>query len=339
MERLNNKEYSNIESNSLRELLQQKQIELDQTLLDLGEELELWNLRLEHVANDPESTEESLGQLAQEAVMSLDQRWPFHGDKIHVTGRWLVADYTLSNDTMTFPMVEQDAFNIVNSNGFSVFEAVNGEPRVGLSFAYNQIPILSASIQGSLTMLTYANPADVSLYYVQPGDKESLKPDTSDLGDQITYYDQLLFLHYHNNKSEFYRKSARHQQQFLQRVTDTISESLPAPLSGYRAMCEQVEVPYVYRRVSDANGSKWQRVKARDADSMLLNGVVEGVGILETADLSRHRPLRNKQELVDPNAGICLILQVDQCSVPDIFNNQPVYVPLRLASDLELVVP
>ena len=166
MERQRKNEKVTTESNSLRELLQGKQLELDETLLGLSEEVELWNLRLEYAADADDQSEEALARLAQQAVNSLDERWPFHGDKIHVTGRWFVTDYTMTNDTMTFPMVEQDAFNIVKSNGFSVFQPTDGAPKVGLSFAYNQTAILSAAIQGSLTLLTYANPTDVSLYYV-----------------------------------------------------------------------------------------------------------------------------------------------------------------------------
>ena len=122
-------------------------------------------------------------------------------------------------------------------------------------------------------------------------------------------------------------------------MTDTISDTLPGPEHGYNAICEQVEVPYIYRRVTDGSGNKWQRVKAADSEPILLNGVVEGVGILESIELTSQKPLRSKQELVDPNAGICLILKVEECSIPDVFNSHPVYVPLRLASEIELAVP
>jgi len=61
--------------------------------------------------------------------------------------------------------------------------------------------------------------------------------------------------------------------------------------------------------------------------------------VLEVANLVKNVPIRNKDELVDADAGLCLIMQIDECSIPDIFNNQPVYLPVRLASQLELAAP
>ncbi|HAC55969.1 TPA: hypothetical protein DCF80_00565 [Candidatus Saccharibacteria bacterium] len=340
MDRRRVKQEISPETNSLRELLEGRQTELNDLLEELGPELAAINGHIDEVARSmDQNRDDVVRQLARDAVNHLDKKWPFYGDVMHVTGTWYVTNFELDRESMHFPMVRQDAFNSVQSNGFAVFSPEDGPPRVGLSFAYDSIPLMLGAVQGNVTLLTYADPSDVSIYYVRPQKKEELKSDTSTLANELTLHDRLLMLHYHDANSEFYRRPARKQLEFLTRMTDTVNSSLPSPYNGYKAKCEQAEVPYVYRRITDGLGDKWQKVAASGDDPLLVAGYVEGVGVLEVANLVKNVPIRNKDELVDADAGLCLIMQIDECSIPDIFNNQPVYLPVRLASQLELAAP
>lgn len=325
-------------NNSLRGRLESIQMEFDSTLMELSEEVDTWNLKLEHASRSSGGSHTNkLRQLAQEALNNLDAKWPFFHDEIHVSGKWYVPQISLSHSQFNFAMQKAEAFNIVRSNGFQVFEAQEDTPRIGLSFIVSDLPIYSAAVQGNFSILSFADLKDVSLLYIRPNETESLQPDMSDLAERMVYYDQLLKLHYQNHNSEFFRKNGRQQYRFLTHVTDKINESLPAPQNGIKSVCSQVEVPYVYHRVHDVTGSKWQRVISADNENILMAGNIEGIGILDMSELDIHKPLRSKDQLVDPDSGICLILQVEECSIPDIFNSQPVYVPIRSAKTVEIL--
>ena len=163
--------------------------------------------------------------------------------------------------------------------------------------------------------------------------------DLEPLYDNIQYYDNLLMLHYESGNSDFYRKSAKQQKKFLFEVVDKISDHLPSPEFGVKAKCSSVTTPYVYRRVEQGPQRMWQRISSSDGEPMMLSGDVEGVSILESPELDGGTPLRGRDQLIDPEAGICMVLRVEECSIPDIFNNQPVYVPMRKAEEIELAVP
>lgn len=328
------------EKQNIRELLESKQNELDRVLEEISVEIEMWNLQFQEIAeSSAKDRERKLSDLAQEAVVSLDTKWPFSGDSMHVSGRWYEPELVLDNSSLNFPMHEAEAFSIVRSNGFSVLEKEDRPPTVGLSFEFAELPLMSCAIQGNLSLLTYADPNEVSLYYTRPNLAPSHVTDLEMLGERLVYNDHLLMMHYHDSNSEFYRKSARHQKKFLYSVIDNVSDALPSPEFGEQAECSQVEAPYVYRRVGVGDGLEWQRVKSFDDQPILMSGKIHGVGILESTELDHDKPFRSKTELVDPNAGICLVIQVDQCSIPDIFNAQPVYIPLRIATDLQIAVP
>lgn len=325
---------------TVRELLDVKQAHLDHVMFDLAEEVEVWNLRLAEVSQESdESKDATLANMAQEATVSLDKKWPFMGDYIHVSGSWYVPKVEIGGSTIQFPMDKKEAFNVVRSNGFSVFEKPDGAPTVGLSFIINDIPLTSAAVQGNLTLLTYADIQDVSMYYARPQDiRGEYSTRLDQIGQCISYYDSLLMLHYHNKNSEFFKKSVKQQKRFLNEIVDGISDSLPMPGFGEIAKCEQVTTPYVYQRVESNGRSFWEKITAPDGENLMLSGNIDGVGILEATELDHGKPLRDTSELVDPYAGICLVLRVEQSSIPDRFNNYPVYVPLRPADELEIAV-
>jgi hypothetical protein len=261
-------------------------------------------------------------------------------DLMHVSGNWYETRFKTDNATIQFPMEHAEAFHLAPSNGFSVFEPEDRPPTIGLSFVAGNVPIMSAAIQGNLTVLNYALPNDISLYYARPAESEEVVTmDLEPLYDNIQYYDNLLMLHYESEHSDFYRKSAKQQKKFLLDVVDKISDHLPSPEFGVKAKCSAVTTPYVYRRVETNTQRMWQRVTSADGEPILLAGDVEGISILESPELDGGTPLRSRQQLVDREAGICMVLRVEECSIPDVFNNQPVYVPMRMAEEIELAVP
>lgn len=301
----------------------------------------MWNLRMADLAaRDDEPALLELREVAREATYSLDSKWPFMHDQLHVSGSWYSTRFATTNTSIEFPMEREEAFNILPSNGFSIFEPEDCPPMIGLSFVVKDIPIISAALQGHLTVLNYALPHEVSLYYARPHNAEqTIAADLETLHQNIQYYDNLLMLHYENTSSDFYRRSAKQQKKFMLDIVDRISDSLPAPEYGVRAKCETVTTPYVYRRVEQGGQRMWQKISSSDGGSMMLSGDIDGVSVLESSELDHGKPLRGKDELVDVDAGICLVLQVEQCSIPDIFNNQPVYIPMRQAEEIEIAVP
>lgn len=326
------------ETKTARETLIEKQFELDTVLTAVSEEIEFWNLRFEQMAKDEsEQGQMALNTLAAEAISSLDQQWPFMGDHIHVSGSWYVPDINITPTSINFPPARQEAFSIVESNGFAIFDETGAAPKVGLSFEIATVPIVSAMAQTKFSFLAYANPSEVSLYYVRPGADNLQATDLGEFGDKMTLYDSLLHLSYNNDNSDFYRKSIARQKHFLQGIADAVSDTLPSPELGQGAVCNQVDVPYFWRHVQDHRGYTWQKVAAEDG-SMLLSGDIMGIGILELSELDTGRPIRSRSDLVDPDAGLCLIMRIEQPTIPDTFNNAPVYVPLRVADEAEIAI-
>ncbi len=324
------------EFNGVREMLEYKQAHLDTTLEGLSEEIESWNEKLTLAkAYGDMSRNEIWKKLATEAVNSLDKQWPFMNDYLHVSGIWYVPQLSLSSDGIEYPMYQSQAFNTVRSNGFQVFQEDYEPPRVGLSFAVSELPVANAALQGRLDLLTYADPKDINLIYARPNQTQGTLSDPDKIHNGLLYYDNLLYLHYHSDNSKFFDKPVEQQKKFLTQVIDTVSDLLPSPEFGDNAVCEEVIVPYVYQ-YQGSTGAKhiWKKFSGVDNEHIILSGRIDGISILEAPIVTGGKPLRSKNELVDSDASICLVLNVDQCSMEYKFDGQPVYVPLRLVESI-----
>lgn len=328
---------------SLRERQSQRQAEMETCLLDLSEEIEVWKLRLDEFADgDSPEQVQRFNELASQAIVSLDQKWkPFYGDTLHVSGQWYTPELASNGSSLHFPMIKREAFNVFPNNGFMV---MNGDqkPRIGLSFVLGRMPLRSPAMQGDIDVLAFADINEVSLMYVHPSPQKTKR--TSEkvnhrFVESVSLYDGLLDLHFSSPNSEFYRQSLTHQKRFLTDIVNNLNNFLPSPEYGEPALCDSVIAPYVYRRVLTDDCPAWEKIAA-DNGPIIMKGRVECIDLLETVKLDSGQPFRSQEQLVDKNAGVCLVLAVEACNVADrIFSDQPVYVPLRPAESLCLRVP
>jgi hypothetical protein len=326
----------------IRNVLEQKQQELDTTLAGLADEIEFWNLKFSDITSEDEQQQRiAWSRLTNEAIRSLNGKWPFKNDYLHVSGSWFVPNATITGESISYPMERQEAFAVVESNGFSVVKIDDRAPQVGMSFvAVGEQTIQTPALQGTFDFLTFADPREVSLIFARPANEESQSTDIAKLHEKLMFYDNLLYLHYHSENSKFFDKTAAEQKKFLVKVIDEISEVLPSPEYGKQAVCEEIIVPYVYRLMADEDrGWCWHRIRSQDGESLMLAGTVDGISVLEASLVSNGHALRNENDLVDEESSVCLVVSVNQSSIPDVFNGQPVYVPLRLAEHVELAVP
>lgn len=320
-----------------RERTELRQTELDGLLEDLRDELDTWNLRIEYAIESGD--EEKVDPIVAEAVASLDQKWPFHSHEFLISGTWHVNEVRSVPNGIAYNMREQEAFDVKPSNGFAVYRTEpNTYPRVGLSFIYKHLGLQNAALQGNFDILAFADPSKISLSYVRPNANELANIEVASVTEQIEYYDKLLELHYSWGNSEFYRKSDKQQRKFLLDVVDKINDALPSPESGLSILCDFVDIPYVYRHVEDKEGLRLQKLSAKCDDSIMLEGIIHGFTVLEVVNTNTDGPIRTPSQLVEPGAGICMILEVNDGNIPDDYRGQPLFVPIRVADTFNIDV-
>lgn len=330
------------EAATLREHLSNRQQELDDTLEQLSEEIEMWQLMLYEASKDTseEGTDKQV-MITNEAIRSLDSKWPFSNSMIHIAGKWAVTKLSRGRSSIEFPMVEQDAFLTAQSDGFTVR---NDEgvpyPTIGLSFTLGGLFFNNAALKTSMIPLGFAVPSEVSLTYVKAeNDADVYNGEAEYFHAALQATDMILDSIYNDKDSEFYELPADKQQRLIYELIDRASDILPAPEFG-TASCDNVTVPYVYRRMESEDGSGYfERITSDDDEHMMLSGHIEGTCVLEAVGLSKPWPLTSREDLVDPEAGICLIMRVSESTVPDAFDHKPIYVPVRQASELTISAP
>lgn len=320
-----------------REHIEQMQAAFDTELEHVLEELHVWNFRLATAyAEDQQTGENTHLEIAQLAKNDLDEQWSYYGDWVMVSGFWDVNRPEISNRGIMYnETFDEPVFNPAMSNGFEVEVKEDAAPEVGFSFKVGQAALANKSVHGSLEFLAFARPEKATFSFA----RKSVELDSphEQLVEAVHYYDGLLKLYTHE-PSDFYRKSSRLQQKFFESLINDLTDTITAP--PYVTLCQYAEVPYVYRRgkeeSSDGKGLSLEYIE-EDTD-ILLSGVVRGVTILDTL-YATDEPLRSKDDLVDPEAGICFIVTASEGSLDDDWiDERDFIVPARLIKDLDIVI-
>jgi hypothetical protein len=326
----------NLETPSPREKVEQMQAAFDIDIIRTIEEVRVWNDRLVAAYSEDRKTgDETHLQLALQAKNELDEQWSYYGDWIMVSGVWDINRPTISSEgILNHLSVDEPVFSPAMSNGFEVEVREAQPPVVGFSFKVGTSQIIDKHLYGKIDSLAFAthNKAAFSLAR-KSAELESPK---EQLVDAVHYYDGLLKLYTHQ-PSDFYRKPAKVQQRFFQKIIDDLSETITIP--SYATLCQYAEVPYVYRRGKDIGPDGELSLEyITDDTNIILSGLVRGVTILDTL-YATDKPLLGKDDLIDPDAGICFIVAPHEGSLHDSqVDERDLIVPARLIKQLDIVI-
>lgn len=321
-----------------REKVEQMQGAFDAEVELILEELQVWNFRLATAyAEDAETGGETCQQLATLAKNDLDERWSYYGDWIMVSGVWDVNRPEIFHQGITYSeSLDEPVFSPVMSNGFEIDVSEGVAPTAGFSFKVSYCNLSNKYMHGNLEILAFARPEKATFSFARKA-VEMESPDEQ-LVDAVHYYDGLLQLYTHQ-PSDFYRKPARVQQQFFEKLIDDLTETITAP--PYVTLCQYAEVPYVYRRgrenFADDLSLSLEYIEPKGT-SVILSGAVRGVTILDTLYAS-DKPLRSKDDLIDADAGICFVVAASEGSLDGTqVDERDFLVPSRLIKELDIVI-
>jgi hypothetical protein len=335
---MSEKQSSHSEEMTPREKVEQMQGAFDTELDNILEELQVWNFRLATAyAEDKETGEETHLQLALAAKNELDEQWSYYGDWVMVSGLWDVNRPEITNRGIIYnESIDEPIFGPVMSNGFEIEVNEDSAPVAGFSFKVSYCNLSNKYMHGNLEVLAFARPEKAAFSFARKA--VELESPKEQLIDAVHYYDGLLQLYTHQ-PSDFYRKPARVQQQFFEKLIDDLTETITAP--PYVTLCQYAEVPYVYRR-GRGHGPNEPKLSLEyiqpHGTSVMMSGTVKGVTILDTLYAS-DQPLRSKEDLIDADAGICFIVAASEGSLDDEqVDERDFIIPSRLIKDLDIVI-
>lgn len=321
-----------------REIVENLRAQFDSELEGAVVALELWNLRLQDAFAQctPENARE-IFLLAHEAKKDMDINWSYYGDSLMVSGRWDVTEAQETHTGIEYRILEnRPVFGLAVSHGFEIDFRPGSAPQVGFSFKHSQASFANRYIHGRAELLSFARMGDVSLSLARKSERlETISP--SEMLKTVQHYNDLLQLHT-DAPSDFYQKPASEQQQFLHSIINDLSDRIFTP--PYITICEDIDVPYLYRRLEQEHSSDNTigLETVRKDEGLKFSGRLIGVTILDTLFPLEHT-LSSKDDLLNPDAGICFIVTV---SAHDTADSEPyqqdLLVPSRALKHVKLSI-
>jgi hypothetical protein len=225
--------------------------------------------------------------------------------------------------------VRRETFTTATSLGFEVqMHDQNQPPRVGLLFNLGRHAISASYLRGVYDVLAVGALDDLSLTYLAPP-----KPSNEQLVQQSTRVlldaNKKLRQAYARPNSDFYRLGHADQQAFVGTLIEEVTSAMCAEAYPSYVLAE---VPFVYIRQPDQQRRFFRRVAVPEGK---LAGWVETASVLELQKLDA-APLARKRELLDPDAGICLVCRLPNADEVAKFGTTDVFIPTGRCRSLKL---
>lgn len=314
------------------------QQDVNDTLAKLQLEIEMGNATLiDLYENNPEEC----GEFAAGIIDYLDNTWGYVGDRFMVFGKWLEPAIATDQRGILTQLQEKEAFRPAVSNGFTVHIPEHREdaaPIIGMSFNLGNCSISSSSIQGHFELLAFADPKDISLHYMRPGEDDLVSSKKGEVKRSIRQADALLDLYTRHKSSSFYREDAKKQQTFLRAVTTIVDNALPAPDSLDRAILYNANPSRIYATQEDNSLITIQSKKKKNP--LIVTGDIVGVTTLDTIvhpDRDIKKPYESPDELIVAKSGLMLVIRPrwTNINLPRA-ENSDILVPSRALKKLPL---
>ena len=314
---------------------------LDLCMEEMADAVNMWNLNLRVAAEDEDS--ETVNRLAGDALDTLNDKWQFFRDMMIVSGSWYQPKQQLVTDEgIMFQHEKTDVLHAARSMGFRVVRAgVNSEwPQICMAFSTGQsVNLAEAGVDAKIDFLSYARINEISLTYMRPDTAELLTTDMGEFVERLSYYDSLLELHTHSPMSEFYNVNAKTQRQFFESVLKEMDDVMPSPSDWDVASVNFMRVPRLYA-ISPVRHTDLEIYAHPDGAMHELSGRILGFTVLDLHRNENEFPLRSAADLIDKDAGLCLIVEVgeENINMQLTGSSAQFLVPVRSASAMSVVV-
>lgn len=302
------------------------QSDVEDTLAQLQVEIEYANTRLAELYNsDPEAA----GEYATEMIEFLDKEWGYNDCLFMVTGTWHFPVVGYDGETVKVVQSVGPAFSTCRSNGFIVkpIEMDDGEelPRIGMSFKFPPISISTPSFQGILEPLAFAELNTISLQFMRPGTLEVVSSDPDEIRAAAAHADTLLGHHIKNPDSDFYKQSAKEQEEFFQGIFDIVENSLPDPSALDYAYIYDVIPQAIYFKDKDG----LRAAVATGTQKPVITGRILGTSTVDIWKDGFGKQYKNPVELSAVASGLCYIVELHSANFPIGDSMRQALVPIR----------
>ncbi|MCB9819794.1 hypothetical protein H6796_00590 [Candidatus Nomurabacteria bacterium] len=315
------------------------QEDVNNTLGKAHEVIEVANAML---ADKYSNNSSDLNESVVEVIERLNSIWDYDGDIFHITGKWHEPVVDVSEDGILVSHRKGEAFNSTVSNGFmvKVIEDEHGitRPVVGLSFIEGAAPYFSPAMRGNFNILAFAEPREVSLQYMRPGDSSVVSSELTEVGETIMRADSLLRLYTSHAGSELFRQSAKKQEEFFRSIIDQVDEALPSPETFDRVVLNEVKSTLLCVKPSGASDLAY--VYPPDDSLFVITGSVVGVTITDVLKDGFGKRYKSPDEMESAEEGLSLIVKPDgvNFNLPDELEGCDLIMPLSTIIKLEMTV-
>lgn len=311
------------ESSHPRAYVAESQRSVDELLVGLQDQIDVVNFRLGLLEPDDD---EALDKVGFEAIGELDRQWPFHNHDFAVQGCWYGKRVDASAQGIRYSDLEKtEAFQTATSDGFGISMREDGTPFIGLGFHIDGFSGGSNHYRYRFEIVNVADPREISMTYVRPP-HDFASALAANAHKSLLLYDNLLRIHL-GDKSDFFRVSRRRQHRFVTNLLDDANNEITAPGTSIQASMKRLKVAYVRTDISTPYGYDKLTPNA-DKKAFKLGGMVLGVTMLEKELLENHK-IASAQQLIDPESGLCLIVDPDRLKVAGKKQPGVVLVPVR----------
>lgn len=314
------------------------QLDVNRVLGEFATEIAATNVVLADLyCTDPEAA----GEYSTNIVEYLDDRWGYQNDEFMVVGKWYEPIIEMTDEGVLSRHVKTEAFRVVRSNGFMVkpteLEGTDDEvPRVGLSFIVSTIGMSTPSIQGNVQVLGFAEPEEISLQYMRPGDTSVVSSSLSEVGETLVRLDSLLLLHTRHGDSSFYRQSQKKQQSFIRSVIDSAAEVLPSPETKDQLLLDGIKTLAIH--VKSSGTKEVSHLYAKElSQPFLISGEVLGVTLPDILEHGFEKKYDSPDDFIAAGEGLGLIVEPHETNVDlSKFENPICVIPIRAVRKLVL---
>ena len=273
---------------------------------------------------------------AQQVIEYLNKKWGLLGEEFFISGTWYEPNVAISNEGIVVHHSLEEVCRAVKSNGFSVKSIEEhdtpGVPQIGMSFIVGQKTISTPALQGRYQALGFADPNEISLYYLRPLSPEVVSSSADEVKQTIERADSIFRIYTSHPDSTFYNQSAKKQQEFFRTIFDLVDSSLPSPETRDQAyLTEALVDKYLKTR-----GSEIAVVSAQEGKKIKMTGLIHGITIPEFTREDYQKQYTTPDELQSSETGLCLIVEVP---LPDSGSGtELILVPCRHIDNVEITI-
>ena len=320
-------EYENTSAET-RRLVNEK---LDSLVADVN----IANLYIsENYSKNPEETY----RYALGAVEYLNDQWGDEENIFLVSGKIDVpyVQYDLKSINITHQ--SKEVFTALCTTGFELIppdEEAMADPKIKLAFLLKSSELNLPYMKGDVSFFAYANPNEISMDYIRPAGESIVSSDLGEVDQALQQAHAILNLHLNSDNSNFYKQSAKKQEEFIGSVIDSIESVMPAIGTYDVLVLSQAEAKDVYFKTND---NRLVALKSQLGSPLLVSGKVVGITMLDTVLQGSAKHYKSPEDFTCGVKEPCFVVSpVPGLINGELYDGNDLMIPIsQIADKLEL---